>query len=580
MTDEERAEAERLLNEIDHLKARIERALVEQEQLKIELEELVKNINVVTGNAQNMDSEVNKVMAALSKKIKVAETDTSDLFELIQDLTSSYFVFKNLSEASKNVTQYTDEYFTKFRFFNELRRITLGYVIGLDAHVCSDITMRKKVERVYLQNTDYWLAYAIMAVMLWASNEEEAAKRALSKSLSMGYKESTLFFLLINLRFTRVDAAKKWYLSYLDRTNLDDLGNEWQYLLQTYLAGVFGVDKEFNSLVHQYLKNLLEQMETMHPNYGNVVIEKTLNYSRTFIHITENEFETLRRNCKDYGELKSLLSAAEKNTVLAVNFKKIFESESGLETNIFERIEDILYNLINAYDKEENKVIKNKKYNEMIIKAKGDLGLAQKFFDTEYGDESKKQTLDELLYKWAFSEDISQVDITVKRFSLSYLKKWIAKGFSAYAEDYRKRECEEYTFSIDGWVRRCNEDSYNEAKKDLEKYYNANRFLNMMKDKLFIVFIGMALASIITLVITFFQFNKIALVIGILLGVVAGFLIWRRTVDLLAILNEKRKNGCLVLKNALDELKAWRKMYKAEDVKNSDLVNVFDNIEI
>ena len=73
------------------------------------------------------------------------------------DLTNSYFTFKNLSTASKNVTQFTDEYYTRFKFFNELRRITLGYVIGLDAYICSDQTMRKKVEEAYLQNSEYWL---------------------------------------------------------------------------------------------------------------------------------------------------------------------------------------------------------------------------------------------------------------------------------------------------------------------------------------------------------------------------------------------------------------------------------------
>ena len=135
-------------------------------------------------------------MKYIKGRIQEADVSTSELFKLIDDLTNSYFTFKNLSTASKNVTQFTDEYYTRFKFFNELRRITLGYVIGLDAHICSDETMRKKVEEVYLQNSEYWLAYAIMAVMLWASDEEEAAKRAMSKALTMDYFSTSLFFLL------------------------------------------------------------------------------------------------------------------------------------------------------------------------------------------------------------------------------------------------------------------------------------------------------------------------------------------------------------------------------------------------
>ena len=584
MTEEEaRAEAEearRLMAEIDMLRGQIERAYIENQNLQVELETLIQNINILADNAKHMDGEVNNSMEYLRKKIEDVDISTTELFEAIDDLTKSYFTFKNLSTASKNVTQFTDEYFTKFKFFNELRRITLGYVIGLDAHICKEETMRKKVETVYLQNTEYWLAYAIMAVMLWKNDEEEAAKRALSKALSMDCYSSSLFFLLINLRFTRVDAAKKWYLSYLDRVNMDSLGKEWRYLFQAYLSGVFGVDKEFNSLVHKYLTGMLEQMESMHPDYGKKVADKTLDYSRSYIHITENEYETLRRNSPEYSEIKGLLSSAEKNTVLAIYFKKIFEADQENEENMFQRIENILYDLINAYDKDELKVIKNKRYNEMIIKAKGDLGMAQQYYNVEYPNEQDTQSLDELLYNWAFDEDVSQVDVTIKKFALTYLKKWIVKGFAAYAEDYRKKEKEKYRISIDGWEKDCDENSFDQAKTELENHYNKNRFFDTIKDKFVMIFMGMAVASIIILIITAFAFNKVSLVIGILLGLLSGFLLWRRISDIQAILRAKRENGCNLLRKALEEMKAWRELYKTEDQKNEALIHIFDSIEI
>lgn len=584
MTEEEaraeREEAERLLAEISRLQNQIERAILENQNLQAELESLVKNIEIVTENAAAMDVEVNKSMEYVRGRIQEADVSTSELFALIDDLTNSYFTFKNLSTATKNVTQFTDEYFTRFKFFNELRRITLGYVIGLDAHICSDETLRKKVEETYLQNTEYWLAYAIMAVMLWANDEEEAAKRAMSKALTMDYSSTSLFFLLVNLRFTRVDAAKKWYLSYLDRVDMEKLGNEWQYLLQAYLSGVFGVDKEFNHLVRDCFTNMLEQMESMHPNYGNQVSEKTFTYSEAYIHVTNNEFETLRRNSPDYEDLKNLLSAAEKNEVLAVHFRNVVEDNTQVESNMFQRIENILYDLINAYDKDELKVIKNKRYNEMIIKAKGDLGLAQQFYNQEFPTESNTTTLEDLLFSWAFEEDSNRVDITVKKFSILYLKKWIAKGFQTYADNYRKKEKEKIQIEIDGWHGECDENSFENSQAELQKYYNRNRVWDTLKDKYVLIFIGMAIAALVVLGITIFKFNKIALVIGILLGIVSGFLLWRRIVDMQAILRAKREKGYALLKKALDELKSWRILYKEADEKNADLVSVFENVEM
>lgn len=572
----EEAEAALLIAEINRLKHKVNRAITENQNLQTELASLVQNIEILTQNAGMMDIEVNKSMEYIKNRMKEADISTSELFTIIDDLTSSYFTFKNLSTASKNVSQFTDEYFTKFKFFNELRRISLGYVIGLDAHICSDETMRKKVESVYLQNTEYWLAYAIMSVMLWASDEEEAAKRAMSKALSMDYYSSSLFFVLINLRYTRIDAAKKWYLSYLDRVDMENLGNEWQYLLQAYLFGVFGVDKEFNNLVNRCFTEMLAQMESMHPNYGNKVAEKTLSYSNAYIHITKNEFETLRRSCSEYDELKSLLSTAEKNELLAVHFKKILEDDARSESDMFQRIENILYDLISSYNEQEFKVIKNKKYNEMVIKAKGDLGLAQQFFNTEFSSEKTTNSLDDLLFSWAFEEDTSRVDINVKKFALSYLKKWIAKGFHQYGEEYRKREKEKYKLSIDGWEKECDEYSYESSKEELVKHYNKNRIFNTIKDKYVMIFIGMLIASVVVLAITIFKFNKISLIIGILLGVVGGFLLWRRIVDMQSILRAKRENGCMLLKKALEELKSWRELYQSEDAKNVDLVDVLE----
>ena len=553
---------------------------MENASLSAELQTLIQNINILSNKAREMDAEVNESMEYIRGRVAEADVSTSELFMLIDELTSSYFTFKNLSTASKNVSQYVDEYYTKFGSFNELRRISLGYVVGLDTHICSSEVMRKKVEAVYLQNTDYWLAYAITSVMLWASDEEEAAKRAMAKALNIDYFSSSLFYLLINLRFTRVDAAKKWYLSYLDRVDMEDLGKEWQYLLQAYLAGVFGVDKEFQHLVFNCFSDMLKQMEAMHPNYGTRVSDRTLDYSNKYLHVTGNEFENLRRYCTEYEDMKSLLSAAEKNELLTVHFREVMESESKFEPNVFQRVENILYDLVNSYDKEELKVIKKKRYNEMIVRAKGNVALARQNFEREFPTVVKKDTLEDLLFKWAFEEDMSQIDVGVKRFSVTYLKKWISKGFASFAENYRQKEKDRYAISIDGWTKECSENSYPEAERDLVAHYNKNRLSNLINDKYVKIFILMAIASLGTLLITAFAFNPVMLVIGILLGVASGFLLWRRISDLQAILRSKILKGCQLLQKTLEEMKAWRALYRTEDEKNADLVSVFENIEL
>ena len=49
------------------------------------------------------------------------------------------------------------------------------------------------------------------------------------------------------------------------------------------------------------------------------------------------------------------------------------------------------------------------------------------------------------------------------------------------------------------------------------------------------------------------------LVLGIVLGIVSGFLVWRRAVDLSNTLAEKCRLCLVKLRNALDEMQAWRR---------------------
>ena len=114
----ERAEAERLTAEINRLSRQIDRAITENNELQAELAALIRNVEILTKNTAAMGAEVNRAAESLEGRIQDAEISTSELFALIDDLANSYYLFKNLSTASKNVTQYTDEYFTRFKFFH------------------------------------------------------------------------------------------------------------------------------------------------------------------------------------------------------------------------------------------------------------------------------------------------------------------------------------------------------------------------------------------------------------------------------------------------------------------------------
>lgn len=569
-------EEQALVNEYNSLVNQYNDLVRENQALEQELNVAIDNVYTLIGNTEIMDQEVNRQMAGLSGKVDEADLETLHIFEALTELTNQYFIYKNLSTASKNLTQYTDEYNTRFFFYHELRRITLGFVIGLDANLISQENLRKKVEKAYLQNTDYWLAYAAASVTLWASDEREAAERAMSRSLTMDYYKSAIFYLLINLRFGRQKVARDWYLNYLDKVDTGNMGDEWQYLLQAYLSGAFGSDPNFQKLIVDNFTKMIAQVQVSTVDFGKKVADRAMDYAITYLHRTEHSFAVLCHTCKEYDELRSLLSEAEKNIRLVKHYEDVLNQEPEKAENIWQRIENVLYDLINSYDDEEKKVVKNIKYNEAVIGAKGDASAAQKKFNSMFEDDKKKKTLGDLLLRWAFTEDMTQTDVRVKNFSISFMKDWIIKGYEQFADIYRPEEKERVTIEIGGCEMYCDENEYHIAAPILEKYYEKNKKKNILADKQVKIYILLCFGALLILIITAFTFSPVGLTLGILAGLAGSFLLWRRIVDMGKILVEKKRKALLRLQHALEELGEWRRLYHEQDDLHGRIKEVLD----
>ena len=572
----EQEEAERLRRQINNVIDQINRTNRKNAELEAELDTAIDNVGVLINNCGSMDNEVYEVMGELSGVVGTADVSTKEVFQALNELTLQYFSFKSISTASKNVTQYNDEYFTRFSYYNELRRISLGYVVGLDSNIISSENARKKVEKACLQNTEYWLAYCISGVMLWANNEREAAQRAMAKSLSINYFNSCLFYLLINLRFNRIDAAKKWYVNFLDRADVNNLGDEWQYLLQAYLFGAFGADEEFQETVAKSFQNMLSQVEVTTVDFAKKFTKKALEFAEMYIHKTDHEYTLLRRNCAEYEDMKDLLSTAEKNVEIARYYNDLAEEEITEDVELPQRIENVLYSLVNDYEEDELKVVQKIKYNEAIINAKGDVTSAQASYNAMFADQNKKKNLGDLMLDWAFATDTSQTDVPVKRFAISFMKEPIKKGLEQFPEKYRAQEKEKHTFDIDDCKIECSENDYVEAAKVLDKYYDKNKLKDTFKDKHVLIYTGMCALALILLLVLFAYFSPVILTFGILIGLTGSFLLWRRIVDMGKILKEKKRKGKLLLKQALEELAQWRAAYKEADAKSVDMLNAIE----
>ncbi len=579
MTEEEAYEYNRLVGEFNRLVA-------ENEALANQLRMGIQNCIVLSDNISKVGKQVTNDVSIVSGEVSQADEIVEKLSKLLIDVTEDYFLFKNVSEATKMLTKYNNEYYTRFHFYNELRRITLGFVVGLDAHIVSSEVLRKKVEKAYLANTDYWLAYAIASVMLWASDEKEAAYRAMKQSMLMDGYRSCIFYMLINLRFARVEVARNWFITLLDKSDVNNLSEEWQHVLHSYLIGALRNDRELYEMAESYFTKMLEQTYATSANYGKKVSERGYSFTKSFISVTEKRYTELSALSPDYKEMIELLSDMEKIGLIAEYFDKVYRMEDNSGENIREQVENILYDLIKGYDDEEFKIVKSIKYNESVVSARGDMKKANARFKDLYGKIGEKKTFGDLLLLWAFSDDYTQTHIVVKRFALSHLKEGIKNGVSAYFEERIASLREKYRLVIptsselEPFEIECSENSYDEAAAKMGEFFNKNRVRYVFNDKYFKIFLIVCAAAVLVLAVGGLAVETAAfpalLTIGIITGIAGGFLVWRRWVDRSAELKEKHRMALARLRNSIQEIEEWCRSVKEEAGQLEDLKNAID----
>ena len=564
-------EERRLLAEIDRLNSRIKHARREQKELEEDQAFLIASIGTLTVSAGNMSEAVTRDVKKLENNVSKEDLDARGLLHQLRDLSEKYFAYKNLSTATKNLTQNSDEYHTHFGFYHELRRIALGCVVAVDKTLISHETARKRVEKAYLANTDYWLAYAIIAVMLWWSDEREASERALNKALVMDERKSSLLFLFCNLKFGRQETAARWYSYYLGSVHANNVGGEYQYLLEAYLSGSFGNAKRLEQQVGSKFEDMMSEITLYNINFNKDVSDAARRFMATKAHRSDFPFFYLPEYCEEYSSMQALLTCAEKNRIVAGEYEGLAQGE-GEFADIDEQLEDSIYKLIESMDPDEEKVYKRIKYNELIIAAKGDIATAETAYGERYPDETPV-SLDGLMRDWAFADNDPRILPEVRRFAIGKLAPSIRNGFKQFAEVYRAREKERYPIHLGEWSMVCNEDELGIVESNYSDYFDHHQIGAFVKDKFFIIWAAMICVGIAGLVIAAAAAPYAALiVVCVLLVLAGGFLLWRQIVGIQKKQQKKKAKDLEIIRKTLSEMGSWRKAYKEADRHHESLI--------
>ena len=583
------AEYERQLQlqrEYESLLRQRNQLVTEYNRLIVEVENCQRDVASSISIVDQLSKIVLPPMGVSTEETIKKEVIASNVGRTIDDLVESYRQLKTGSTASKNLTGSYDKYYTLYGTYNSLRQISLGYIVGLDSNLWTSDTPRIKVEEMYVANTDYWLAYATMAVMLWASNEKEACERAVSQSMMMNERKSSLFFLLASLRFNRFDAAKEWYRVYFNLVDENGVGDEIIYILQTLLSGALGADPEFSNTVGEKMRELILKSRNL-AGTRQLVRESIDNHINAIVSVTDKEYIALKHICPEYGEMIDLVSTAEKNEMLKNYFLSIINSDFTLSDRLAERIEDSLYSLISTYDENEQALMDKISYEEAVVKANGKIEVAQDAYKRMMAERDNKSNM-ALIMTDAALDSKMKTDSRVRRFCLESIKDDCIEEVQKFGR-YKKREKKVYKLNVDGCPLSGDENSFEENEPKLLKYYD-NIIKQTAKEDKSNILCGRVLVGAAILLVLFALLTAVGFISGWATGISITLLVLAIVALGVAIFAALMKadqykkikkafeyriqNGIKMLKTGLEDMARWRKYYREQDAVYEEVIRV------
>lgn len=524
----------------------------------------------------NLDQTINSFKSRVDVKVDNVQVCTSKIQATTDQIYANINKFKNemtLGEqkqiAHENILRIDQIIKEQFSNHETIRRTVLGVVRDFDINLVRNSTIQELSEELWITSSRYWLSYALIAITAWVNDYPEVAKNALAESGRKDAIKTTLLFCLINMRFGRVDVAKLWFHEYFKTLDPTMLQQETAILLQSFLNGIFGKDKE----LEQNIINLIDEWVGI-INDNEQIASELLNAYESYINNmnvpAKFSYQSLLQFCRNNAELQKSYTDVTKYTHL-IGFVKSLDVNAEVqdEENYKARIDAILVNLISNYDAEELEMKNQQEYWRLIVENKGDHAIAQVQYDDLQALQNEHFSIGKQLIKWALYHDDSQTDVQVRKFGFQNTKAWFKSAVNNWDAKLQSGYPNEYSLQIDTWNGISNGQDEAEQTESMKNYFENNKFQNMYVNTpniaaaiVFVVSIALAFVTLFSLIAT---------------AIASGFLVYN-------ILTAKEKYALRVaaalknLSSCMAEITDFKRHFEENRIKKDELLSVVEFI--
>lgn len=489
-------------------------------------------INELDGAVNSFQDNINVHVRNVDTTTQRVQATTNQVYQKVSQFRDDLMKGEEKQIAHENIIRLDQVVKEQFGNYEAIRKTIIGIVRDFDINLVRNSTIEELSEELWITSSRYWLSYALIAVTAWVNNYPEVAKNALSEGSRKDAIKTSLFFCLLNLRFDRIETSKNWFKAYCRTLDPTMLQQETAVMIQAFLNGIFGKDKE---LEYEVIKILDEWISIISEDVQ--ICEQLVN---AYYYYVQNlgvkakfDYQFIVNFCTNNEEVQKAFNDVSKFQQIIEMLKSLdVDGEIQTDENYKARVDAVLTNLITNYDKEELEVKNQQQYYRMVVENEGNVEVAEAQYQQFEELQNESFNIGKQMVEWVIYGEQTNTDVQVRKFGLQSTREWFKTAINKWSADTKANCPLQYNISIDGWEGVSNARDLDEQTTSMKNYFENNKFrmvcvnsLNIAAVVVFFIALAITVGSIVSIVNS--GFTPVIFVGIVLMLASAGFVAYR-----------------------------------------------------
>lgn len=551
--------------EVSRLEAQLREIQIENNQLISEIRSAVSSVNQIEQSLSDYNKQIQTTIDNATGVIDHCTNSALDAYELQGQVDLLYTRYKCVELANKKIRALNNKKYYDFKNYRNVRKIVKGMMDNLDLGMVSDAVIYKSIERQHLLTPDYWLTCALISIMAWRSDDKQLADRALESAFKLDAKNSSIFYMIFNLRMERNQAAVKWFLEY-QKCELKGSDGHTFLMLFSLISKTLSdnVDDETSRMISDFIHDLMMEC-AQNEGYGEEnIISFILGHMRSLMKTGSYELPFMVQYCCDCCEITRILDLARNNYNILEFILKIINVPVD-ERNTY--LKEYLNELLEKPNHVEIETYNEIEYNEFVIQMGGDVESARSKFAEELEHRESEFNIISAMIDWVYDFSNISINAQMRLNMFTLIKSLQQKAADLYFADYRAMFQNIHPVKIldySGNVDFANEEG---EKAKIEQYYEELQKQELLQVKNIAAYLSIGLGVVCGAAALFVSPFLFA---GLGIGAVAGtsILIFNHSKRKSIRLNFRKQKESVtdILKKLFAEYKKVEELYGEYDV--------------